>query len=64
MEKRFLTVAEISQYLGFKPSAIRCWVRKGTIPFNKLNGGIRFDIEKIERWISHQARQSEISANN
>ena len=64
MEKRYFTVAEISQYLGFKPSAIRCWVRKGSIPFNKLNGGIRFDIEKIERWISKQSERSEILVNN
>jgi len=64
MQKRFLNVSELSDYLGFKPSAIRCWIRKGSIPFKKLNGGIRFDIEKIEHWISRQSGSSEVFINN
>ena len=57
MEKRYLKITELSEYLGFKPSAIRCWIRKGAIPFNKINGGIRFDSIRIEKWIIHQARE-------
>jgi excisionase family DNA binding protein len=44
MEKRLLNVPEVADYLGFSVSAIRKWVRRGMIPFNKVNGGIRFDI--------------------
>ena len=50
IQKRFLSVSEVAGYLGFSVSAIRKWVRLGLIPFNKFNGGIRFDIQKIERW--------------
>jgi len=50
MEKRFLKVQEVANYLGFSISAIRKWVRRGSIPFNKVNGGIRFDIERINEW--------------
>lgn len=51
IEKRFLSVNEVARYLGFSVSAIRKWVRLGSIPFNKVNGGIRFDIERINEWI-------------
>ena len=50
IEKRFINAQEVAEYLGFSVSAIRKWVRCGTIPFHKVNGGIRFDIEKINRW--------------
>ena len=61
MEKRFLTVAEIAEYLGFKQSAIRKWIRLGKIPFNRLNGGIRFDLRLIDQWA--QKRQEQVQNN-
>lgn len=50
IERRFLNVHEVAVYLGFSVSAIRKWVRLGQIPFCKVNGGIRFDIERINKW--------------
>ena len=50
MEKRYLSVPEVAEYLGFTTNAIRKWVRRGKIPFNKVNGGVRFDIERINQW--------------
>lgn len=50
VQKRYLTVLEVSEYLGFSVSAIRKWVRLGSIPFCKVNGGIRFDIRRIDTW--------------
>jgi excisionase family DNA binding protein len=58
MEKRFLNVSEVSVYLGFSSSAIRKWVRRDTIPFHKVNGGIRFDIERIKQWTDKQEQSS------
>jgi len=52
MEKRFYTVDEIAIYLGFSVSAIRKWIRLGSIPFCKINGGIRLDIKEIEKWVT------------
>jgi excisionase family DNA binding protein len=49
-QKRYLSVREVAEYLGFSVSAIRKWVRLGNIPFCKVNGGIRFDIKRIEKW--------------
>ena len=51
IERRYLNVYEVALYLGFSASAIRKWVRQGMIPFNKVNGGIRFDIKRINNWV-------------
>ena len=63
MYKRYLSVPEIAEYLGFSPSAIRKWVRHGMIPFNKVNGGIRFDIERINEWADKQQRMRQAVLN-
>jgi len=59
IEKRFLNVPEVAKYLGLSISAIRKWVRLGMIPFNKVNGSIRFDIERINRWIDQKSHSSD-----
>ena len=56
MEKRFYTVEEISVYLGFSVSAIRKWIRTGQIPFCKINGGIRFDQNEVDKWVTKSKR--------
>jgi excisionase family DNA binding protein len=50
MERRFLSVGEVAEYLGLSQSAIRKWIRTGQIPFLRFNGVIRFDVEKIDEW--------------
>ena len=54
IERRYLNVYEIALYLGFSVSAVRKWVRQGMIPFNKVNGGIRFDIKRINNWVDQR----------
>ena len=56
IKKRFLNISEISDYLGFSNSAIRKWVRLGMIPFHKINGGVRFDIKRIDEWLTKKSR--------
>ncbi len=54
IEKKYLKVAEVAEYLGLTESGIRKWIRLGIIPFRKINGAIRFDIEIIDHWINSQ----------
>ncbi len=56
IDRRFLKVPEVATYLGFSVSAIRKWVRRGQIPFCKVNGGIRFDINRINKWTEQNAQ--------
>jgi excisionase family DNA binding protein len=51
MEKRFVDVEELSQYLGVKANTIYCWVSQKRIPFMKFNRLVRFDIAQIDEWI-------------
>lgn len=56
MERRWFSVAEIAEYLGVSPNTIRKWIRTGKIPFCRLNGAIRFDINEIEQWTAKKKK--------
>jgi excisionase family DNA binding protein len=45
------TIKEVSSLLQVKTSTIYSWVHNGTIPFHKLNGLVRFDLDEIETWV-------------
>jgi excisionase family DNA binding protein len=46
-----VTIKDLSAYLTIKESTLYSWVHNGTIPFHKLNGLIRFNMEEIEAWV-------------
>jgi excisionase family DNA binding protein len=48
---KLITIKELSTDIKVKTSTLYSWVRNGTIPCYKLNGVLRFDLQKIERWI-------------
>ncbi len=47
-----VTIKELSAFLTVKESTLYSWVHNGTIPHHKLNGLIRFDLEKIQAWVN------------
>ena len=51
MEKRFLNVKEIANYLNLSEHTVRSWIRVGKIPFSKLGRAVRFDLRRIEPWL-------------
>lgn len=51
MQRRYLNVSEVAEYLGLSQSSIRKWIRTGQIPFRRMNGAIRFDLEEIHQWV-------------
>ncbi len=56
----FVTIKELSKFLKVKESTLYSWVHHGLIPFHKLNGLVRFDMEEIKEWIkvSHKETQN------
>lgn len=52
MEKRYLNVEELSQYIGVKKSTIYNWVSERRIPFIKCGRLTKFDIKAIDRWMA------------
>ena len=47
-----LTVQDLSKILKAKPKTIYQWAETGMIPFIKLNGCLRFDLDDINEWIN------------
>jgi len=59
---KLITIKELSRFLNVKESTLYAWVHKGTIPFYKLNGLLRFDIAEIEEWVG-KSKQSGLNGN-
>ncbi len=57
----FVTIKELSLLIKVKESTLYSWVHHGLIPFHKLNGLVRFDMEAIREWIkdSHKEIQKQ-----
>ncbi len=51
---------ELSEFLKVKPSTIYSWVHNGTIPFIKLNGLLRFDMDEVQEWVRSSSKHLEV----
>jgi len=47
----FVTVKELSEFLKVKQSTLYSWVHSGTVPYYKLNGLLRFDMDDVMEWV-------------
>lgn len=57
MQKRFLKVAELAEYLGLKEQTIYNWRAQKKLPPGcavKLGFIVRFDLIEIEKWLKAQ----------
>jgi excisionase family DNA binding protein len=54
IEKEFLNVKELSEYLGLKPATIYEWVKIGEIPHYRLHKMKRFKREEIDAWMEQR----------
>ena len=60
MEKRFLNVGDVAEYLGVEPSTVYAWVHTRQIPFYKVGRLVKFKQEQVDRWIESK-RVAEVS---
>ena len=51
MEKRFLSVDEVAEYLGVTKGTIYSWTHTRAIPYTKVGQLVKFDLCKIDKWI-------------
>ena len=54
---KLLKVNEVSEILGLKVSTIYKYTMSRKLPFIKLGGSLRFDIEKIEEFIQENSKE-------
>lgn len=55
---KLISIKELSRFLSVKQSTLYAWVHNGTIPFYKLNGLIRFDLDEIHEWVRNSKPDS------
>ncbi len=60
---KLLTVREVSKILQTKPKTVYQWAELGQIPYLKLNGSLRFDLDDILAWIKQCKKESQSSYN-
>jgi len=46
-----VTIKELSLFLKAKESTIYSWVHNRTVPYYKVNGLLRFDMDEIRAWM-------------
>lgn len=52
IERRFLGIKELANYLGIAEGTIYVWVCHRKIPYVKVGRLVKFDMRDIEEWIS------------
>jgi excisionase family DNA binding protein len=50
MDRRFLKVGEVADYLGLSKNTVYSWVCQKRIPYFKVGRLVKFDRQKIDRW--------------
>ena len=48
---RYLTITELSSYIGVPKGTLYVWVCQRRIPYVKIGSLLRFDTHEIENWI-------------
>jgi len=51
VERRLLTIKELSEYTGMSVHTLYEWVHLRKVPFVKFGRSVRFDLKDIDRFI-------------
>jgi len=57
IQKRLISIRELSEYLSVSASTLYMWAGEGVIPSVKIGGKILFDIADIDRMIENLKRK-------
>lgn len=55
MEKRYLGIKELAEYLGISIGTVYSWVCYKKIPYLKIGRLVKFDLRKIDQWTQEKA---------
>jgi len=55
MNKRLISINELSEYIGLSTSTIYSWVSQRRIPFVKCGRLTKFDLQRINDWIEESS---------
>jgi len=51
MDKRFLGIEELSEYIGLTKGTLYVWVCQRKIPYLKVGKLVKFDLKEIDDWL-------------
>ncbi len=54
MEKRFLGIKQLAEYLGVRESTLYAWVHTRQIPYYKIGRLVKFKLFEIDRWLEEK----------
>ena len=54
MEKRFLGITELSEYLGITTGTLYGWTCGKRIPYLKVGRLVKFDLKEIDIWLKER----------
>ena len=57
MDKEFLNIKEVSQYLGIKISTLYFYVENGNIPHYRIGRLIRFKKREVDQWMEGNKKE-------
>ena len=52
MDKKYLSIKELSEYIGIKPKTLYSWVSRQVLPYYQIQGVLRFRKDEIEEWLT------------
>ena len=55
LEKRFLGIEQLAEYLGIAKGTVYVWVCHRKIPYVKVGRLVKFDMQKIEVWLNENS---------
>jgi excisionase family DNA binding protein len=51
VERRYLNINELSEYIGIPKGTLYVWVCQKRIPHVKISNLLRFDLREIDGWV-------------
>ena len=51
IERRYLGIEELAQYIGITKGTLYVWVCNRKIPYYKLGKLVKFDTKEIDEWM-------------
>ncbi|MFC1808387.1 helix-turn-helix domain-containing protein [Candidatus Omnitrophota bacterium] len=59
MNKRFISIQGLAQYIGVSVKTVRYWLLMRQIPYHKFGRSVRFDLQELEGWFQeHKISES------
>ena len=58
MERRYINIDELSDYLGLSKNTIYSWVWQKRIPYIKFGRLVKFDLRAVDHWVKKNTTEA------